>query len=282
MVKKQKSSYFGLVLVFVLIVLAIISFSYESVQNTFLHLYDMMISYLPHRSYCNSVGNGASLCTIKDGTKFYTFDHDIIISDTIRAGLPWEHWMHRYFAKYANKSKVSLDIGANIGAHTVYLSKYFQEVHAFEPQKRVFDLLSKNTAINNVQNAKLYNIALGNKEEILYLKKFDTEKNTNQGGIGIVGAHNQSEAGEKINSKHLDSFGIDKVGLIKIDVEGFEYQVLRGGYNTIKNSKPIIIIEIHPTNKYNKEIRQMLAELGYELNRISHSDFIAVPKHFAN
>lgn len=225
--------------------------------------------------FCKSLDGGVSLCQVKDGTFFHTRDNDQIVSDSIREGKAWEEWMHEYFKKYQDKDKVALDIGANIGAHTIYLSRYFKKVYSFEPQKNIFNVLKKNVEINNVQNVSLFNNGLGDREETVHMQYYDENQMVNQGAIGI---NNSDTNGEEIIVKRLDDYNFQDVGFIKLDVEGYEYQVLLGGMKTIQKHKPIIIIELWPYNKYNKEIREFFSSNGYTMTQISECDYLAIPK----
>lgn len=85
----------------------------------------------------------------------------------------------------------------------------------------------------------------------------------------------EEEGGEEVKIKTLDSFNIkEKIDLIKIDVEGFEYFALSGGIQTIKKNKPVILIEEH--NYGNSKVFKLLMELGYKIRRITvFNDFIA-------
>ena len=90
--------------------------------------------------------------------------------------------MERYMAEHQDRRAVALDIGANIGSHTIRLAKYFRFVYAFEPQPRVFWQLSQNVRLNHVTNAALYNIALSDTHSLAEL----SENATNQGNVAIT------------------------------------------------------------------------------------------------
>ena len=154
-----------------------------------------------------------------------------MISHVLRCGNYWESWMHYYFKKYSNKNKVCLDIGANIGCHSVILSNYFSKVYAFEPQKEVFKLLKKNITVNGCKNVVINNFGLSDKESTAKMKCFNENKSVNIGGIGITDDENGCET---IKIKTLDSLNIQNIGFIKIDVEGHEYNAFIGGLSTIK------------------------------------------------
>jgi FkbM family methyltransferase len=123
-----------------------------------------------------------------------------------------------------------LDVGASYGDSSIWWAKKFgAKVVAFEPLKDVFIELEKNVEINSV-DVVAYNVAIGNGEEIA---------GNSQGGMFSAGGD------LKIKTKRLDDYSFDRVDLLKIDVEGFEHEVLKGAENTINKFKPRIIIETH-------------------------------------
>ena len=138
---------------------------------------------------------------------------------------------------------IALDVGANIGNHSIFLSKFFKEVHSFEPNPFTYDILtinSKYAAPNN--NIISYKIGISDKECTLPFSinrtnfgnsKIDFENNSNKDQILI----------EVQSIDKIDYFKEKNISLIKIDVEGHEINVLRGAKKTIKSHKPIILFE---------------------------------------
>jgi FkbM family methyltransferase len=226
---------------------------------------------------CKSINSDILQCS--DGNKkFYCSPHDTIVSGNLCAGIPWEGFMHKYFQTHSNKNKVALDIGANIGTHTIYLSDYFGKVHAFEPQTSVYKLLDSNIKLNKCTNIHAHNFGLGSSNTFAHMEKYDLTKPNNQGAIGID--KTGLSGGEKIQVRVLDELGITNIGFIKIDVEGYELDVLKGGINTIKRSKPVIIIELnHKTKDTRDEIVKILKSLDYTLKQISSDDWICIPSY---
>jgi len=157
-------------------------------------------------------------------------------------------------AAKAGRDKLVLDIGANIGVISQALEYHGFKVEAFEPQPEVFALLKKN-----MQGAA-HNVALGAAAGTATMPKVDYTKPNNFGGIAIGMA---SAAGTiDVELRTLDSYNFQNVGLIKIDVEGFEEQVLRGGIETIKRCKPFLYLEDDRADK-SASLHKYLKELGY-------------------
>ncbi|MGV0961458.1 MAG: FkbM family methyltransferase [Limnohabitans sp.] len=134
---------------------------------------------------------------------------------------------------------IALDIGANIGNHSLYFSRYFKAIHSFEPHPRIFDLLQFNARI--VDNIVPRNFGLGDANESLELN----ENWENMGSSSIK--HNPGIEGSKVSIeiKRLDDLALDTgtISLMKIDVEGFESNVIRGAWKTIQEHQPLILME---------------------------------------
>jgi len=165
-----------------------------------------------------------------------------------------------------------VDVGANIGWLSLVGAKQVGKngnVLAFEPVPSTFDILKSNKEINNFTQITLKQFALGNKEEnvTIYPEK------ENRGGASIL--NHQSENGVEIEVKTLDSLNLKTaINVIKIDVEGFELDVLKGGINSIKKDKPKLIIE-HSIERNNTaeqyEIYNWILDLGiYKIYKLKN------------
>jgi FkbM family methyltransferase len=148
-----------------------------------------------------------------------------------------------YIAKKYNNQTGILDIGANIGNHSLFFAKFLncEMVYSFEPFPRNVELLKKN--LNNFANkSKIYEIALSNKEGTMPL--YNSQAG-NFGGFSLYSYSNGSSfiVNPSINVITLDSLNLDNISMIKIDVENHENEVLEGAKQTILRNKPIIFIE---------------------------------------
>lgn len=138
---------------------------------------------------------------------------------------------------------IALDIGANIGNHAIFFSEFVGQVVAFEPNPLVFEILELN-ARNNSRNVTPLNFALSDRqgEADLIVSK------GNLGGSRIRAEDEPSEhkdASITITTTTLDAMdmGTKNVVLIKLDVEGHELEVLRGGEELLASCTPIILFE---------------------------------------
>lgn len=188
--------------------------------------------------------------------------HSEIGKQIISYGYAEKHLLTTLFNNIKNKEIlnqiISLDIGANIGSHSIFFSNYFKRVLSFEPVKRTFKILELNT--EKIKNINLFNLALSDtsKKSMIYV---------NHSASGLSSLENKSESlhKEEIKTQILDDLNILKkgeIGLIKIDVEGHEINVLKGGMETIKKTSPLILIEYQGSNR--KELLSLIKELSYD------------------
>jgi len=131
----------------------------------------------------------------------------------------------------------ALDIGANIGNHSLYFSPYFQKIYCYEPSPDTYKLLEMN--VKSSDNIEVYNYGLGDEEGVFFMK----ENRTNIGGSSVV--HEKSDETIQIQIVKLDNYinELSNINFIKIDVEGFEEKVFRGGLRFIQAHQPIIVFE---------------------------------------
>jgi FkbM family methyltransferase len=143
------------------------------------------------------------------------------------------------------KQKTIIDIGANIGNHSLFFSEFleYDEIICFEPFEKNVELLKLNLI---GKNCRIMDYALSDSEseKILY-----NSQSNNFGGFslhsydGSKGENKSFIVKDKVVTKTLDSLNLTNVTMIKIDVEGHENSVLNGGIETIKKNSPIIFIE---------------------------------------
>ncbi|QNO14462.1 FkbM family methyltransferase [Alkalicella caledoniensis] len=193
-----------------------------------------------------------------------SIDH---ISQVIRGqGAFYEKQMLEDIESRIKPGSVIVDIGANIGNHTVFFGKFCNpnKVHAFEPQPDVYQILTNNIEHNNLQQiVNCYNFGIGESQSRANLIK-------NKENLGMAKLIDNSEGNVQVFA--LDDVIIDeKVDLMKIDVEGMEMQVLKGSKRIIELFRPIIYIEAQNQKEFNN-ISEFLSEFGYEpKQRFNHT-----------
>ena len=194
--------------------------------------------------------------------KFYLphYKTDSISNTMVKSEDYWDNWSGGALAiidKYLSENAVILDIGANVGSHTVYwaLERSARKIYSFEPLLDTFNILKTNIKLNNLSDrVDIYNIGLS--DEVCN-GTIESYNSYNIGGTSF----RKTENGE---SKFcpLDSIEIpEKIDLIKIDVEGAEVRVLDGAKNTIIKNKPVIVIE---TFNHKEEVDNFMQSISYE------------------
>ena len=191
--------------------------------------------------------------------RFYLPDYptDCIQSCIANGNDYWDTHALYIIDKYIPDDAVILDIGANIGSHSLYwtLERDAKKIYAFEPLPGTYEILQKNIELNNL-NDRIISFNFGLSDEEINAKIGSYNKQ-NIGGTSFVKADKGN-----FKLKTLDSLNIpEKIDLFKIDVEGAEVEVLLGAVETIKKNKPIIVIESF--NRKN-QIDIVFNELGYK------------------
>lgn len=156
---------------------------------------------------------------------------------------------------------MAVDVGANIGNHTVYYAKKVSPggfVFAFEPQRVVFEILCTNLVLNGLLNVMPLNAGAGAAEGKIRVPVLDPNATQNFGAVSIEGHAN----GDLIRIMPVDSLELQRCKLIKIDVEGMEQQVLQGAEKTIRTCRPFLFVENNDKEGSPDTVQQIL-DLGY-------------------
>lgn len=163
----------------------------------------------------------------------------------------------------ADKEKTSLDIGANMGVISQALIACGHKVVAFEPQPEVHKLLEFN-CLNAMGGGayQTYNTAVGSVAGTAIMPKVYYSEKGNFGGLGL--GEKSIYGSYEVPVVTIDSYGFDNVGFMKIDVEGYELEVLKGAYETITRCNPIMYIEDDRTAK-SAALREHIRALGYSI-----------------
>lgn len=171
---------------------------------------------------------------------------------------------------------IAVDIGANVGNHSVYFSKYFDQVHSFEPNQRTYYLLQANAMIS--PKIIPYNIGCSDTafvQDVVYdtrnvgaARLMPTDNGdaraSQEAGLpqGVLQAQFSLDRLDKVLPKELHN----RVGFIKIDVEGHEAQAVKGAAEVIATSNPVIGFEVGASEVRNgtTAAKEALIELGYD------------------
>jgi len=194
----------------------------------------------------------------------YVIKDDEYIGPCIANGHEWDGWMRADIEKYYKEGTDIIDIGANIGYNTLMFSDY-GPVHTFEPV--YYQIVDMNVKSNTLKsNVFIYAHALSDTEydTKMYIPErgCQYENKINYGGTSLNKHETLGNQEINVNCRRLDDVYKGKPSVIKIDVENHELQTLEGAKNTIKEHKPMILIEIHDFE--NSEIPKFMESLGYD------------------
>ena len=186
--------------------------------------------------------------------------------------------------------KISLDVGVFRGVYSYLLSKHSLKVIGFEANPIMFKYLDRNlTSI--IKNLKLYNLALSNHEGDVELKiplrkksffKVNFE-DYYECGLATIDKENNLDGKEihtfNIKKARLDSFQFNnKVGFIKIDVEGHEQQVLEGSVKILENNQPNLLVEIE--KRYRKLNPDYLISFLREIGKVGEKEGVKLEQQY--
>lgn len=208
------------------------------------------LSYLP---------SGHLVKTLEDGTEFtvaiehfdYTGQTGNYIDDWVYYVGAYEHHVLRFMRDVLTQVEdgVALDVGANVGLHSQYVSPYAKTVHAIEPWPPVLVRLDAMIAANKIDNIAVHRV--GYAEEPGSLPFFAPDDNN----LG-KGSFDETYSGSKgtteelplvVGDAHLVEVGASRIDLIKIDIEGYERYAMRGLRQTVERDKPVVVLEVNAT-----------------------------------
>lgn len=228
---------------------------------------------------------------------YMLFPNDDAVTSSIINGWQYE-W---YIFDFLNKNQIDcegktiLDVGANNGNFAIDFAHLVGNtgcVHSFEPQRIIYYQLCTNVFINGLDNVYCHNEAIGNVDDFVMIEKpnyFESVNMVNFGGAEIV-----KENGDLIPIKRLDSYDFKDVVFIKIDVQGYELNVIKGAINTIDKHRPYLFVEFedHLLQKQGTseiELKAKIEALGYLVLPFQEGvpyqsysgkclDYVAIPK----
>ena len=181
-----------------------------------------------------------------------------------------------YVQEHLNTNHTFLDIGANAGIYSYHFRNKMKKIVAFEPVKEILISLENLKS----RNIEIHNCALSNKNDYLEIH-IPVDKYGNKiSYTASLEARSENTVKRRIEVKKLDDFNYQDISLIKIDVEGHELEVLKGGYETIKKFKPPLVIEIeqrHLAYDMSKTLDYIKC-IGYEIFFINNSDLCSISK----
>jgi FkbM family methyltransferase len=156
-----------------------------------------------------------------------------------------------------------IDVGANIGTHTVAFANMVGPtgtVHAFEPQRRLYQMLSGNVALNALEPVYCHQAAVGDAMGEMQLPALPSPDVTFN--FSAVSLMQDDKSGDTVPLVTLDSLELAQCSMVKIDVEGMETLVLAGAKRLIETCKPVIYVE-NNDQETSARLAKMLPEIDY-------------------
>lgn len=158
----------------------------------------------------------------------------------------YEPSTYEVFNKYIDQKTVYFDLGAYIGYTCLYASQLAKTAFAFEPDPVAFKLLEANIKANDhISNLQIFPYAAGTEEKMISIKSSDSG-----GNAGSSLLLNDFKSSWQVKMVDINQFIADRVSdekvFIKIDIEGYEYTLLKMIGSTLQNYKPILFIALHP------------------------------------
>ncbi|RZD46594.1 MAG: hypothetical protein CXT78_03960 [Thaumarchaeota archaeon] len=218
--------------------------------------------------------------------KFQTIENDKGISTELQIYQSHEPLTTHLMIKELKQNMVCVDLGSNIGYYAVIESNIIGEsgkIFAIEPSPVNFPILKLNLENQKKNNFSVYNIAIGDKNENM---EFIISSKSNWSKIRMNDEKiNPEDKIIKIPVKTLDSFvkenNIKKIDILRMDVEGFEYNIILGANRVLEKFKPKIFVEIHKmylgkekTYKIFSDLKNKGYEIKYYIPRIYDSPII--------
>ncbi|MDQ7038666.1 MAG: FkbM family methyltransferase [Aquificota bacterium] len=177
---------------------------------------------------------------------------------------------------------VFVDVGAHIGWYSLMVDRVIPRwvtVYSFEPEPFNYDLLVRNIKLNKAKNIHPFRVALGNGEGTANIYLY---KDINRGRHSLLPLYNYGVAEVEMTTldKFIEARGVERVKLIKIDVEGFEYMVLKGAEETLKRTD-FLILEVTPEYMIKGgvdyiEFIEFLSDLDFEFYLIKDSSLYRI------
>ena len=162
---------------------------------------------------------------------------------------------------------VYIDIGENIGNHSIYFNRFCNstKVYSFEIDETIFAIL-KNNMEHNCEEGTYHLEDIG----MLDKKRFVDLSDTNHLNAGMTKIVNVDGTDREVDTLDNVMQGVDNIALIKIDVEGFELEIIQGAQHILETQSPVIFAELATKDEF-KQFKQAVAEFGYSTDMVNYA-----------
>ncbi len=216
-----------------------------------------------------SLGGFNDLVKMRDGWMVFN-KNDMYIGRSIKEYGEWSQAEIDLCKQILTPTDFVIEVGSNIGSHTLSLSKKVDKgaVFAFEPQDVIFQNLCANISINSITNCSCFHTALSDeKDKKLYFPNYNFNKEYNFGAMSFLRVKESDHTIEASVDTLDNRFkGLNRLKLLKIDAEGMEVNILKGGIDLIKRTKPFLYLENSPDYiEKSQELIELVFSLEYRL-----------------
>ena len=228
--------------------------------------------------------------------KYMLFNTRDLISNKLYQEGVWDETsltLSRFFIQNVD-TPLLLDVGANLGAYSIPLARDIQDrgglVYGFEPQRIVFYQLCGNVLLNRLENYFAFNYAIGAENSTIDLPAMNYEANTNV-GVFSINQEMRSALGVEQYTSDLSSFSVSMItldslkvqkspSLIKIDVEGYELNVLKGAVKFLEeHNYPALLFEAWNSLEWfapqRIQLLKFIEDLGYKISLNIADEYVA-------
>lgn len=228
--------------------------------------------------------------------------------DAVREGIKYrlylndyeDYWIylkvkaeHREYYDLVKDGMVVMDIGTNIGMSLLNFTKRNPSGYnyGFEPVPETYNKAAHNVSVNPFKNVEVNQLALSDEEGMLYFDYTEEHKS----GKAHSGGNFLLKGGKKdsisVRATTLEKFvaekNITKIDFIKMDVEGFEINVIKGGMEILKRLKPMFYIEVNDSTlkrqgQTPEQLLALLKEIGYKIESFPDKKLLENMNDFTN
>lgn len=205
------------------------------------------------------------ILNLKNGLKFKAYPDCVVSSSLVYSDFP-EYREILFLRKFLNKNDCIIDIGANVGHISLLLADIVnpENIYMFEPTPVSFSRLQENWNLNGFVTDNLYHCAVGSRNSTVFIENTDSPATTNSVSSGKT--DNSSVEVEQVTlDSNFDLWKEKRIGLIKIDVEGYEREVLEGARKLIQIKRPRVIMFESLGNNIDPQIQKLFSDLNYRL-----------------
>lgn len=196
-----------------------------------------------------------------------------------------------FLHKFLKPEMVLVDAGANMGEYSLFAAKRLTQgrVLAFEPLPKMLNLLNENIRLNNFSTIRVFPYGLSDREGVLPFHELD-EQNGNEGLStfypGTKKVKDVIEAPLKSFDAEFESYEVDRIDFVKLDIEGGELSALRGMKKSLEKFNPLVLVEINEATYaaagyQTRDIYDFFASISYRPYEISKTGNLKPAEHIS-